>query len=69
MLHLTSPDVLGGMERVLNPKLLSDEVLKDIFEMRLVREIGMADLLFKGISEKDIREYPLRASKYMFGVS
>ena len=53
---LTSPDVLGGIERVLNPKLLSKEVLKDIFEMRLVLEMGMADLLFAGKTENDIKD-------------
>lgn len=53
---LTSPDVLGGIERVLHPKLLSKEVLKDIFEMRLVLEMGMAELLFARITEKDIKD-------------
>lgn len=53
---LTSPDILGGIERVLHPKLLDNETLRDIFEMRLVFEMGMADLLFARKTELDVKE-------------
>lgn len=43
---LTHPDVLGNFERVLDPLLLDSNTLQDIFELRLVLEIGIADLLF-----------------------
>lgn len=52
---LASPDILGGIERVLHPKLLSESVLKDIFEMRLVFELGMAELLFMRVTPNDIK--------------
>lgn len=51
---LTRPDVLIGFEKVFNPKLLSDETLKDIFELRLILEMGMADLLFARKTKIDI---------------
>lgn len=44
---ISSPDVLGNMERVLNPQLLDDETMREIFELRLVVEMGLGDLLFK----------------------
>lgn len=43
---LTEPDILNGMGKVLNPKMLGANTLKDIFELRLILEMGMADLLF-----------------------
>ena len=43
---LTQPDILGSFERVLNPMLLDSTTLQDIFELRLVLEMGIADLLF-----------------------
>ena len=43
---ITQPDVLGNMEKVLDPKLLNGDTMKEIFEMRLVLEIGIADILF-----------------------
>lgn len=43
---ITRPDFLGNMHRVMNPKLLDGETMKEIFEMRLVIEMGIGDLLF-----------------------
>src|SRR5690606_23939500 len=40
---MAKPDVLGGFERVLNPYILGDKTLKDIYEMRLILEMGMAE--------------------------
>ena len=42
---MAKPDVLGGFERVLNPHILGEKTLKDIFEMRLILEMGMAEFL------------------------
>ncbi len=44
---LTEPDIMTGFEKVLNPKMLGANTLKDIFELRLILEMGMADLLFE----------------------
>jgi len=43
---ITRPDILGNLHRVLDPQLLDGETMKEIFEMRLVLEIGIADILF-----------------------
>jgi DNA-binding FadR family transcriptional regulator len=53
---LTRPDVLSSFERVLNPKILSHSTLQDIFEWRMVLEIGLADLIFSRRTEADVQE-------------
>ncbi|MEP7110460.1 MAG: FCD domain-containing protein [Ferruginibacter sp.] len=53
---ITSPDLFGIMGKSMNPHILSQETLKEIFEIRLVLEIGMADLIYPRITEKDIEE-------------
>ncbi len=53
---ITSPDLFGIMSRNMNPHILDQETLKEIFEIRLVLEIGMADFLFQRIQKKDIAE-------------
>lgn len=50
------PDVLRNLKRVMQPEILDEDTLKDIFEIRLVLEVGMADLLFSRISKEDIAE-------------
>lgn len=42
----TKPDVFNNMERVLSPQLLDEETMNEIFEMRLVIELGLGDILF-----------------------
>jgi DNA-binding FadR family transcriptional regulator len=51
---ITSPDIFGMMSKSMNPHVLTPETLKEIFEIRLVLEIGMADLLFHRITKQDI---------------
>ena len=53
---ITSPDLFGMMSKSMNPHILDQETLKEIFEIRLVLEIGMADLLFHRITKEDITE-------------
>ncbi|MFD1772118.1 FadR/GntR family transcriptional regulator [Sphingobacterium suaedae] len=53
---LSAPDILGSFERVLNPQLMDDNTMKDIFELRLVLELGMADLLYLRKTDQDIAE-------------
>lgn len=53
---LTQPDFIVNFERVLDSNLLGDEALKDIFELRLILEMGMADLLFARKTDVDIAE-------------
>jgi GntR family transcriptional repressor for pyruvate dehydrogenase complex len=51
---ITSPDLFGIMSKSMNPHILDQDTLKEIFEIRLVLEIGMADLLFHRITKEDI---------------
>ena len=53
---ITSPDVFAIMSKSMNPHILDQETLKEIFEIRLVLEIGMADFLFQRKTEKNIEE-------------
>lgn len=53
---ITSPDLFGMMGKSMNPHILDQETLKEIFEIRLVLEIGMADLLFHRIKKENIEE-------------
>jgi GntR family transcriptional regulator, transcriptional repressor for pyruvate dehydrogenase complex len=53
---LTQPDIIQNFEKVLESNLLGDNTLKDIFELRLILEMGMADLLFARKTENDIKE-------------
>lgn len=55
---ITQPDILGNMQRVLNSRLLDSETMNEIFEMRLVLEMGICELLFlkKNPSNLDVLE-------------
>lgn len=53
---LTQPDILGSFERVLNPLMLDENTLQDIFELRLVLELGLADLIYLHKTEQDLKE-------------
>src|SRR5690606_25982263 len=44
---LTQPDVMKGLQRILHPTILDETVRKQLFELRLVLEVGLGDLLFK----------------------
>ena len=53
---VTRPDVLSNIKRVLDPHLLDGNTMKEIFELRLVLEMGIADILFiKKTDEKILR--------------
>ena len=53
---LTSPNILNGLERVLYPSFLDKKTLIDVFEMRIVIELGLAEFLFLRKTEKDIED-------------
>ncbi len=51
---LTSPDLVSILERSMNPRILDDSTLKEIFEMRLALEVGMADFIMERVTPLDI---------------
>lgn len=52
---ITSPDLFGILSKSMNPHILDQGTLKEIFEIRLVLEIGMADFLFQRITDEDLK--------------
>jgi GntR family transcriptional repressor for pyruvate dehydrogenase complex len=53
---ITSPDLFAILSKSMNPHILDQGTLKEIFEIRLVLEIGMADFLFQRITDEDLKE-------------
>ncbi len=60
---LARPDILGTFERVLDPLIIDTAISQDIFELRLVLEMGLADLIYIRKTEKDIAELENIAKK------
>lgn len=53
---LTEPSILGGMKRVVDPRILSEDTLFDILGFRIALEIGICHDLFVNITQQDIVE-------------
>jgi GntR family transcriptional repressor for pyruvate dehydrogenase complex len=53
---ITSPDLISILEKSMNPQILDVSTLKEIFEMRLSLEIGMADFIIERVTPEDIAE-------------
>lgn len=73
---ITSPDLFAIMSKTMNPHILDQETLKEIFEIRLVLEIGMADFLFLRKTKDDIKELeeivskePTVTDQHLFNIS
>ena len=60
---LSRPDILGTMERVMDPVIMESSTLQDLFELRLTLEVGLADILYKRKTAADIAELEAIASK------
>lgn len=60
---LAQPDILGAFERVLDPLIIDQDTLQDIFELRLVLETGLADLIYIHKTKEDIDELEAIARK------
>lgn len=53
---LTEPDIIANFARIMDPTLLGMDTLKNLFEFRLILEMGMADFIFARKTEEDIKE-------------
>ncbi|WP_270087833.1 FadR/GntR family transcriptional regulator [Sphingobacterium sp. SYP-B4668] len=51
---LTSPDIFGTMNIIVNSGALNLESLRDLYELRLMIEIGMSDFVFMNKTDADI---------------
>ena len=56
---LTQPDVMKGLERILHPTMLDINIRKQLFELRLVLEVGLGDLLFARKTESQLKKLDL----------
>ena len=53
---LKSPNMFYGVKTIVNSGKLDLESLKDLYEVRIMLEIGMADFIFQRITKEDIAE-------------
>lgn len=53
---LTQPDIINNFERILDPTLLGEDTLRNLFELRLIMEMGIADFIFEYKTQKDMDE-------------
>lgn len=51
---LVSPRIFGSLKPIIESGLLERNTLRDLYELRLMLEIGMADFIFRQKSDKDI---------------
>ena len=64
---LTNPDLLSPLRKVFHPSILDHATLKDLFEMRLALEVGMADFIVNKITDADLRALEDIASTIVSG--
>ncbi|SDM70042.1 FadR/GntR family transcriptional regulator [Kriegella aquimaris] len=55
-IQLKKFNLFPALERVLDPTVLDENTLHELFELRIMLEVGMADALFRNISSEDILE-------------
>lgn len=53
---IKSPDLMELFKKSMIPRVMGEETLRDIFELRMVLEIGMGDLIFLRKTPEDIEE-------------
>lgn len=53
---ITSPDLFSTLGKSMNPYILDQDTLREMFELRLILEIGMADFIFQRITPEDLAE-------------
>ncbi|WP_299664880.1 GntR family transcriptional regulator [uncultured Polaribacter sp.] len=53
-IQLLNFDIFPALERVLDPTVMSKDTLHELFELRIMLEIGMADALFRNVTKEEI---------------
>jgi GntR family transcriptional repressor for pyruvate dehydrogenase complex len=53
---LANLDIMSSFERIMDPNLIGERTLRDLFELRLTLEMGLADLLYMRLKADDIDE-------------
>ncbi|WP_291909340.1 FadR/GntR family transcriptional regulator [Chitinophaga sp. CB10] len=72
---LTNPDLTGLLEKSLYPEIMDKNTLREIFEMRLALEIGMADFIMERVTPEDVaalkaivEDEPAVADQHLFQI-
>ena len=63
-IRLIKFELFPALERVLDPTVLDRSTLHELFELRIMLEIGMADALFRHKSPEQIQELKKVISEY-----
>lgn len=63
-IQLTKFDLFPALERILDPTVLDKTTLHELFELRIILEIGMADALFRNVTKENIRELKEMIAKF-----
>lgn len=53
---IKSPSLFSILQKSMIPNILDNTTLRDIFELRLIIEVGMADFVIRRISPEDIKK-------------
>ena len=53
---LSEPSLFSGLERCINPYLLSERTMESLLEFRVAIELGISKLIFRNITEEDLAE-------------
>lgn len=53
---LKNPDIVAVFEKVMDPRIMNEETLQDLFQLRLVLEMGMADILFINLNDLNLQQ-------------
>ena len=51
---ITNPNLLALLEKRMIPQMLDQDTLRDVFELRLMLEVGMADFIMERVTPQDI---------------
>lgn len=55
-LVVAEPPILNSLSRIIKTGVISKDVSRDLFELRLVLELGIVDMIFMFITPEDIKE-------------
>jgi GntR family transcriptional repressor for pyruvate dehydrogenase complex len=53
---IKSPDLFAILHKSMIPNILDNKTLKDLFELRLIIDVGLSDFIFQKITPEDIRK-------------
>ena len=61
---LKKPDIFAGLDKLIHSGMLDDETRGDLAQLRLVIELGLADLIYRNRHEKALKRLENTARKF-----